>query len=663
MKIPIELTHQVLLDAGLMVSLAIERDFEEIRSRFEHEGMSFLTITLPTLCDTLDQGLARGRITPSDFLGFRPWRRGGKLPALMSRFFMRVFYTDGSLRERPCIDSIEAMRQVFRLFKKVELPCTSARINQALERYVSNDESISKTDTHRFWYDDLFRTTAGFLWSGLEPLSEELFCSPGKFGSGATAERELYYARHTVKKWPERGESSFPVSYHALSNALDVDSLSEIDFLTPENEPPVRVALVPKTLKTPRIISVEPSWMMLRQQSLALPLMDWLESGRLGFKSIRFCDQSKNRELARSGSVDGRLSTIDLSDASDLVSLDLVKSVFQSCPTVLQMMLDCRSRVAQLPDGKLVKLHKFASMGSAMCFPIESMVFFTIVITEILRFQGRRPSRKSVTAASALVAVYGDDIIVPTEMAACVMDGLEANGLRVNRNKSFHSGLFRESCGGDYYMGNNVTPVYVRDWDFAGARLSASQLSAYISLSNQLYVKGFWNASQSIREAVASRTRFKIPRTTSQVGVLSYSSFCFNTEVRWDESRHAFRVKGPVLVPKRQPDSPGTLRGAMLLSAGARRPDYEPYRSGVFQDLYPGLHLDRLVSSSFTRSWSAFNRRGMRQVRHMSFGVPDLHLGLDNTETSVRPYALQAKHRWSPIWVGVPPSPKGVSIA
>jgi hypothetical protein len=97
------------------------------------------------------------------------------------------------------------------------------------------------------------------------------------------------------------------------------------------------------------------------QQSVAKPLMAYLESKRFGFKSVRFTDQSVNRELARLGSIDGSYATIDLKDASDMISNDLVIEVFgKVAPTFLQLIQDCRSTRAKLPDGKAFTLMIFS---------------------------------------------------------------------------------------------------------------------------------------------------------------------------------------------------------------------------------------------------------------------------------------------------------------
>lgn len=98
-----------------------------------------------------------------------------------------------------------------------------------------------------------------------------------------------------------------------------------------------------------------------------------------------------------------------------------------------------------LIDGELHALKKFASMGSALCFPIEAIVFYAIART-----------------VTPNVWVYGDDIIVPGKDYFAVIDALVEYGLQVNVDKSLHHGFFRESCGGDYYKGHLINPIRLK---------------------------------------------------------------------------------------------------------------------------------------------------------------------------------------------------------
>ncbi len=678
MKIPTTFLNRVLRNEGLQVSVAVERDEQEIAHRFEHEGMSFLTITLPSLDDALVQGLAKGRIAPAMFEGFQPFRRGGKLPALLSGFFMRVFELDGSLKDDPCIDSIRAIRQVTRLFKKIELPCSSARVKQAFERYRTNDESIDGTASN----PGLLRRVAGYLWSDLEGLSGELYCSPGIFGSGAAAERVAFNERHSIKCWPARAEPWFPLAYHTSHREDDIESFRGVEVIPPDEELPVRVVGVPKTLKTPRVISVEPSYMMLMQQSIAKPLMAYLESELFQYQSIRFTDQTVNRDLARIGSRDGSLATIDLKDASDMVSNDLVKGVFSVAPSFLELIQACRSTRARLPDSSVITLQKFASQGSAMCFPIEAMVFLTIILYSGVRQSGRRLSRQLLLDITANVSVYGDDIIVPTEMAAGVMEDLEAFGLKVNHDKSFVTGFFRESCGGDYYKGVDVTPSYVRTWDFTGNSRDPRTLLAYVSLSNQFYMKGLWHVSQYLRDHVQS-IHGPIQTSTRPVGVVTWASVSSDSGLTYDVTTSGWRLKGLCVRVGRKEDPVLDIRAGMLvcMGAGALRDNIRGMLASREQnsevEIFRSLRGDSMAlgycktaggqsRDNLFVQWSRdclplevgadkrnrlgwYDKPSDGNVEHLKSG-----LILNDLTASVDSYVSNTKRRWTPTQVGLP---------
>lgn len=676
------LLHEVLINYGLFVRLAVERDSRVIANRFKDEGMSFLTITLPILDDALLQGLTQGRITPSMFNGFKPFKRGGSLPALLSGFYMRIFDSDGFLLPRPCLDSIEAIRQICRLYKKIEMTCTDTRLEQAFERFMENEKCISKYSRRSFDSFPNWVAVSGYLWSDLELLASDIYCSPGVFGSGATAERSRPNGRLSLSEWPKRGEREFPLAYHTSHREDDRKGFETLKILGGRNERPVRVVTVPKTLKTPRIIAVEPSYAMLRQQSVWLKLQQYLEGPKFPFNSIRFKDQSMNRELACLGSVDGGLSTIDLSDASDRVSNRLVASTFKSAPEFVRMIFAARTRQAKMPNGELVNLSKFASMGSALCFPIESMVFFTIVMTSLLNQSGMRPSRSVLLRLAKDVAIYGDDIIVPTHTAAGVMRDLEAFGLLVNQNKSYSAGLFRESCGGDYYAGELNTPVYVRhEYENSGKRLSASCIAAYISLSNQFYLKGLWHVSQYIRDTLNDRG-IRVGRSTRAIGGLTYASFIFTDVKGFCNRTHQYQVRSLKVDTKRQEDPIKDYRAAMLYSFQQKANSFK--KENVFDlvafdaSLYRRIHeplpdgnirdggcsvgplkrpaIQRMLFCPVSQVYSRFcddKYSGTWNSMEFVRGIPRPTTSRAYDGTSVRPYSLKLKSRLTPTPVGL----------
>lgn len=195
---------------------------------------------------------------------------------------------------------------------------------------------------------------------------------------------------------------------------------------------------VPKSAKTDRVICYEPH-MNIRLQ---LAIGDYIRKKLLRV-GVNLDDQSINQRRAKVASKTGHLATIDLSMASDTLSLELV---FDLLPIDWAIHLDkLRSRYTLWPNGTQTRNEKFSSMGNGFTFELESLIFFALA-----------------RSVSDDVSVYGDDIICPTSSFDRVKSILEDAGFALNTAKSFHQGFFRESCGADMFHGFDCTPVYLR---------------------------------------------------------------------------------------------------------------------------------------------------------------------------------------------------------
>lgn len=244
-----------------------------------------------------------------------------------------------------------------------------------------------------------------------------------------------------------------------------------------------KLRFVPKSMLTYRSISMEPATLMWYQQGVLAAFVSDLEKRRRHPLKGRFHpgDQQSNRDLAFLGSIDRGFATIDLSDASDSVSWALVKQWFRK--SVLYRWLLCtRSSRVTLPDGTELAMKKFAPMGSALCFPTECIVFAAITECAI-KEAGGDPVRSQYR-------VYGDDIVVESEYAPAVITRLEKNGFSVNNRKSFithhATWCFRESCGGEYLDGRDITPDRLSRW-FSGLivdRYHPGRILSLIELAN-----------------------------------------------------------------------------------------------------------------------------------------------------------------------------------
>lgn len=215
-----------------------------------------------------------------------------------------------------------------------------------------------------------------------------------------------------------------------------------------------RLLTVPKDAKTDRTIAAEPTGNIFLQKGVGGYLRK-----RLRRYGIDLDDQSRNQELA-SLSVTLNLATLDLSAASDTISIGLCKALLP--PDMFKILDDLRSPAFKL-GKKIGRFHKLSSMGNGFTFELETLIFWAVAKAVL-----------HIEKCSGPIGVYGDDIIVPQPIARRVIATLESFGFTINLGKSFVDGRFFESCGKHYFDSVDVTPIYqkrVVDCDLEISRL------------------------------------------------------------------------------------------------------------------------------------------------------------------------------------------------
>jgi hypothetical protein len=603
------------------------RDIKTVTDRVEAEGDSFLTITLPQYAKDFERSLELGSIAPTGFLSFK---KSGSLPAFLRGFLEQIFDSRGVLLDEPNIDCIRAVRELTLVFGRIERPCTPARVSHAMRRFVEIEAELEGMDTNRFAeFLPLFQKSSTLLWGDvfahventlnethhlafdwvasenlseasvqsdrrvndpyfrsffpiwekevkgqiIDPASVDLLKLVPRHGPGATADRLLGNQKYSVREWPVRLERSFPYGDYALASWRYYDQLDQVEFLEPGTERPVKVTAVPKTLKRPRIIAIEPTSMQYCQQALAQCIVNALENwskitptrggkdSALGRFFVGFEQQEPNRLLAQEGSRDGLLATLDLSDASDRVLNQHVRLLVSRFPCLDEAIQACRSQKADVPGEGVIPLTKFASMGSALCFPVEAMVFTTIIFAAIA-YERRTPlTRQLILEMKGKVRVYGDDIVVPVEYVPRVIQFLQAFGLVVNMDKSFWNGKFRESCGGDYFDGEWVSPIRLTK-DLPRSLADVDSVVAAVSFRNRLYWGGYWKTASVLDEMLRPLLKGAWPiveRTAAGLG--RESALPYKAE-KIDPHLHTPLVRGAIVksvTPASLADGPGSL--------------------------------------------------------------------------------------------------------
>lgn len=259
-----------------------------------------------------------------------------------------------------------------------------------------------------------------------------------------------------------------------------------------------RIECVPKDAKTHRVIAVEPHINIVLQKGI-----DRLMQDRIKRYGMDLSDQSRNQKLAELGFSKG-YATIDLSNASDCVSLELVRELLP--PKWFSLLDLARSHTVQV-EGNWQRLEKFSTAGCGFTFPLETLVFYCIA--------------RAATGAPPL-AVYGDDIIVHNAHYDSVVEALASVGFSVNSRKSFSGNHpFRESCGEDFFLGCGVRPFFIRG--------PVKTLSARISLHNQVMrytlrrmsLDPGYDSLSDVMRKLRNRSRLLVPYDLGDAGFAS----------------------------------------------------------------------------------------------------------------------------------------------
>jgi len=273
-------------------------------------------------------------------------------------------------------------------------------------------------------------------------------------------------------------------------------------------------AAVFKDVGSLRPITQEPTEMQFAQQGLKDALyrvIDDPESALPVSKFIRFRDQQPSRAAAIAGSrmtMDWRKpSTIDLRAASDRLLVELVCEVFSG--NLLHLIMAGRTWGCRIGKKRSVEFAMYGGMGSALTFPVQSIVFCALAVYATLKelykreygcegtiddlfdvYIGPHGLNSRAAQVSKSIRVYGDDLAVPDFAATRLIELLQACGLEVNTKKSFlGNSPVRESCGVYAVAGYVITPKRLRFPD-SGQVMDGAQYEAIRNLANDAFLRG-----------------------------------------------------------------------------------------------------------------------------------------------------------------------------
>ena len=554
---------------------SVERDKTRIMSLASNSGSAFFTLTLPALGAVFDRALETGRLTRTGVPLTRSINTRTVIPRLFQDIWSRVFDDVGCLRQDVDANDVSFMRSLCYSLKKYRLQCSDTSLFRTSKEYVHVDQQLPLTspiwdgdgaslsdwgfgsftdrnfsinESRSLFVEDEHLADAELLalaqscadrvslLIGDYVVSEHRF----KHGPGATAE----YARHRSYKysfpsWSSRLQRVFPADVFGVPNTslLGVRWSDGVVFPSMENHS--RLIAVPKTQKGPRLIAAEPTCHQWCQQGVRSFLNARIEATWLS-NSIDFRRQDLSGDLARVASHTGEYATLDLKEASDRLSTWLVERMFRKNKPLLEALIACRTRYVHQDIDKsqpsLLKLRKFASMGSALTFPIQSIVFLTVCLAAGCKAESLSGTDAHLKRLSRRVRVYGDDLIVPVKWVPFVQQILKDLFLKVNVQKSFWNGKFREACGTDAYGGYVVSPTYVREmYDES----KPSTLISVIDTCNNAYNNGLWHMANYLLSTIPKDVRKLIPlvrKGSGSFGLETASGFLYRGKNRYNRN-------------------------------------------------------------------------------------------------------------------------------
>lgn len=568
MKSPVALLSSLLHDVERLEPgvKGLDRDLHTIKVRFENEGYGFLTIALPTLCDALDRGLADGKYTcPTGF------SRRGALPRFLSGLLCAVFDSQtGLILDRPSVSCVKLYREITRMFKKLMYSDSREEIlhKKAVHEFMECD-NIIPDDISSSEFDYYLAPVSRMILQGLcnyDPRNIK-----AKHGPGSVAE-----GHSPNQKW--QGVLSDMVKYDGYASSFGFDTFlfesvddQHISNMLIEDEgelhdAPAGIAkliTVPKSSVARRTISMEPVLKQFIQQGLNTVLREEISRCPILRGCLALSSQARNQHSCLEGSITGEIATIDLSAASDRLSLLLVEKVFASKTLFLEDLKRSRSRYIEI-EGSRFSLRKYAGMGNATTFPVQSVTFALLAICSILSYEGSKPSYRSVLRASRVLRVFGDDITIPSKYVASLDRWLTYYGLKINHKKSFATGFFRESCGVDAFHGQDVTPLYVKTLPSL-LQGKSGLIPHLVSVSNASWMRGLYEFSTAIRTIVEDLVGPLPLGSVNCGGLVWHSRVDTSVAQKWDEKLQQF-VFRTIVVKGTRADDPLSGRAALLKS-------------------------------------------------------------------------------------------------
>jgi len=428
------------------------------------------------------------------------------------------------------------------LSKNPRLPLEVDRRAVAISKFLAAEERCKETNTRLLRYQDgqvmpdpdvhrVIHYAREYIRDILGPLTRNdlRYCEEHMgFGPGATT---------SVSGVVTQGKKYSPRVLDATPRVVDFGLFclppgwrQHVSGFNPRNSS--KLTTVPKSAKTDRVICIEPDLNIFVQKGVGALLRR-----KLAAYGLDLSTQENNQNLARIASSHG-YCTIDLSAASDTVSRELIWTLLPE--RWCQLLHFCRVDETSY-DGKTVVLEKWSSMGNGYTFELETLLFYAVLLAV-----------RRVASCEGEVLAYGDDLIIADSGKELTLRALNFLGFSANREKTFGTGRFHESCGTDWFDGHNVRPFFLRSdhHDFQTVcYIYANGLRrwAYHRNSGKSCDRRVLPAWLRCFNAVGQSDRHRTPEGFGDVGFsVDFDRACPTVERRSRTDRRQISVKSPL---------------------------------------------------------------------------------------------------------------------
>jgi len=614
----IALRHAIIADGVSNGVPFHEKDLQTLTERSKSEGASFVKVTLPLLGRALDLGLVTGHFKcPANFA----MKRNTCLPMFLYGCFATIFDHLGLLRSRPSTTVIYYSRQFLLLDAKLISEPTPMQREIATQGFKDRQSALRKKHIPS---DHPVLLRAQMLLGDVLRSLDIGDIAPGH-GPGAVAEKLDREERWDFRSWPLKAEREYPyIVYGTHSMRASLERGHGIHLLKEMN---TRCVLVPKDFRGPRLISAEPAINQYLQQGQMKAIMQYVDRHEVLSRSLKLRDQTRNQRLAQNAHEEG-LATLDLSDASDTVSTTLVWYLLSKVPATRRRLMSTRSDNLIMNNGDKVKIVAFAPMGSAVCFPVESLVFWSLTMASLMLVRPRRRETHDewIRELSSSIGVFGDDIIVPDEALDILIGTLETVGCKPNMSKTCRETPFRESCGTEWMNNTDVTIIRNRRYYYED-RSKLSDHPVLTDLNRKFFLRGLYRTAKLIGEwasesyptvqlSIACLPRFGEIRARPRSNADLFDNEVGQVYSLVDESRG---VKSSV--SRRQAYRRSYVQWNVICTLYQEGPDAFFERQSLAVDSFPVLFgFDTVITNSVVVRWN-------KNYQRLEFRVPrDFHV-------------------------------------